>query len=372
MPLSELHLSHLLSRLERDRGELVTLDIADADRWPTVPSRVDVLQIGEMPAPDQVLVRCDLAAMRPAVIRLGWRRMTLVERFRVVRRLERLGYVVDELGGDLVARAPDAGPVPLASVDEIVLYVITYNAPGQLSLWLDSVEAAAPELLQLPRKFLLDNSTDPDTRPAYDALCAPYGFSILRHGNLGISGGRQFCARHFHDLGAFGMVWFEDDMQLASADRPVCRNGFITRVPGLLDRARAIVLKERLDVLKFSFTEFFGDHHLNWAWHSADSRTRRQDFPAGMHRTRIDFTGAEDGVSYAVGEFHYSHWPSLMTRRGNHLLFLRSDEAVHEQEYKARAFRMMRDGQLRSGVLLASPIWHDRSFHYTAEERREY
>lgn len=372
MALTDLQLANYLTRLETLVGPLVTLTLDDADRWPAVPARVDVLTIVDMPSADRLLDRCNLPVMRPSVIRLGWRRLPVVERFRAVRRFERLGYVVDELQGEFVARLPDPQPVVSEVSDEIVLYVISYNAPGQFALWLDSVEAAAPELLRLPKKFLLDNSTRQETRPVYDALGAPYDFTILRHGNLGISGGRRYCAEHFEALRAFGMLWFEDDMQLAPSDMPVCRNGFITRVPGLLERARAIVIKERLDILKLSFTEFFGDHHLNWAWHSADARTRREEFPGGLHRTRIDFTGVDEGVSYAVGEFHYSHWPSLMTRRANQMLFLRSAVAVHEQEYKASAFRLMRDGKLRTGALLASPIWHDRSFHYTAEERREY
>jgi len=366
----ESRLAATLTALDQLGRPVAVFRLDHVDGWLSAPSRVDVLQVGQSSDVSAIVQRCDLATLRPTVVRLNWRHIPLVERFKLVRRLERLGYAVDVLRDEVLGLLP----VPDASSadDDIVLYVITYNAPGQLSLWLDSVEAAAPELLRLPRKFLLDNSTDTTTREAYDALCAPYGFTILRHGNLGISGGRFFCARHFHELpGGFGMVWFEDDMQLAPAEVPVCRNGLSTNVPRLLERARAIVEKERLDYLKLSFTEFFGDHHLNWAWYNVDPETRHREFPDGTFRTRIDYTGVEEGLSYAIGDFHYSNWPVVMTRRGNRQIFLADPDPLHEQRYMARAFTMMRAGALRGGALLASPIWHDRCFHYTAEERRE-
>lgn len=370
MATIEQQLADTLTALEQRGRPPAVLAVNHPDSCPDTPGHIDVLQVGQCNDVSGVLDRCDIATLRPTVVRLSWRHITLAERFRVVRRLERLGYVTGLVRNEIIGLLP----LPEAPADnDIVLYVITYNAPGQLSLWLDSVEAAAPELLQLPRKFLLDNSTNTATQPAYDALVAPYGFTILRHGNLGISGGRHFCARHFDQLpGGFGMVWFEDDMQIADPAVPVCRNGLSSRVPRLLDRARAIVEKEGLDFLKLSFTEFFGDHHLNWAWYNVDHETRQREFPEGTFRTRIDYTGVEDGVSYAIGDFHYSNWPVLMTRRGNRLLFLEHPEPQHEQRYMARAFTLMRAGELRGGALLASPILHDRCFHYTAEERKEH
>jgi hypothetical protein len=367
----ESRLADTLTALEQLGRPVVVFSTDHADGQDALPPHVDVLQVGQSQDISTVVQRCNVEALRPTVVRINWRHSPLPERFKLIRRLERLGYTVEALRHEVIGLLPV--PAPQAVSNDIVLYVITYNAPGQLSLWLDSVEAAAPELLQLPRKFLLDNSTDATTSAAYDALCAPYGFTILRHGNLGISGGRHFCARHFDELpDTFGMVWFEDDMQLAPKDIPVCRNGLSTQVPRLLDRARAIVEKERLDYLKLSFTEFFGDHHLNWAWYNVEADTRHREFPDGTFRTRIEYTGVEDGLSYAVGEFHYSNWPVLMTRRGNREIFLTDSEPLHEQRYMARAFTMMRAGDLRGGALLASPIWHDRCFHYTAEERREF
>ena len=339
--------------------------------------RVDVLQIDACGYEWPIFEQFDLGRFQPSVVRLAWSHVPLNERIQVVRRLERHGYRVASRGGELVALKPRPGKTTVATMPppphgDIVLYAITFNWPEQFERWLMSVEAAAPEMLHLPRKFLLDNSTRPETRDAYDHLAARHGWTILRHGNLGISGGRYYCAKHFHQLDeAWGMLWFEDDMLLAAPASGVCRNGLTTHVPALIDRARAIVVKENLDFLKFSFTEFFGDHHLNWAWYNVPAELRRREFPDGTYRTKIECTGAVDGVSYMIGEVHYSNWPTLMTRRGNAQLFLAKPEPLHEQHYMVDAFTMVRAGQLRAGVLLASPIQHDRIFHYPADERKE-
>lgn len=342
-------------------------------------SRVDILQIDACGYEWSIFRQFDLGRFQPSVVRLAWSHPPVNERIQMVRRLERHGYRVTSLGSELVAlkprpeKAPVATPQAPPTDSDVVLYAITFNWPEQFERWLRSAEVAAPEMLRLPRKFLLDNSTRSDTREAYDQLAARHGWTILRHGNLGISGGRHYCAKHFDQLDeAWGMLWFEDDMLLAAPSAGVCRNGLITHVPALIDRARAIVVKENLDFLKLSFTEFFGDHHLNWAWYNVPEELRRREFPHGTYRTKIEYTGAEDGVSYAVGEVHYSNWPTLMTRRGNAQLFLAKSEPLHEQHYMVDAFTMVRAGQLRAGVLLASPIQHDRVFHYPAAERKEF
>lgn len=338
--------------------------------------RVDLLQIDACGYEWSIFTQFDFARFHPAIVRLGWSHVPINERIQIVRRLERHGYLVNSQGAELIAVTPrpelQAPPLPQGEGD-IVLYAITFNWPEQFERWLLSAEAAAPDLLRLPRKFLLDNSTRTETAPAYDALAARHGWTILRHGNLGISGGRHFCAQHFDQLDdAWGMLWFEDDMLLAPPSSGVCRNGFTTHVPALIDRARAIVVKENLDYLKLSFTEFFGDHHLNWAWYNVPEVVRQREFPDGTYRTRIACSGADEGVSYVVGELHYSNWPTLMTKRGNTQLFLAKPYPLHEQHYMADAFMLMRNGQLRAGALLASPIAHDRVYHYPADERKEF
>jgi hypothetical protein len=73
-----------------------------------------------------------------------------------------------------------------------------------------------------------------------------------------------------------------------------------------------------------------------------------------------------------LGEIYYSNWPMIVSRRGNEILFLQHPEpARYEQTLMAHALELGRQGKLRGGVLLASPINHDRQVHYPAHARKE-
>jgi hypothetical protein len=253
------------------------------------------------------------------------------------------------------------------------LYVLSFNAPAQLAAWFASVERAEPRLLaSATTRVVLDNSTDRDTEPDYAALCARYGFEHVRRGNLGILGGRSWCARHFaSDSAADFMLFFEDDM-LLHTDPGVCRNGFPTVIPEVVAKAVEIIRNEpSIDFLKLSYTEFYGDHTRNWAFYNLPPHRRDELFPDG-NRTSIRLIKSHAGLSYALGEIFYSNWPMLITRRGNDLLFMQDDgSARFEQTLMVRALELARAGQLQGGVLLASPINHDRQVHYPAEVRKE-
>jgi hypothetical protein len=131
------------------------------------------------------------------------------------------------------------------------------------------------------------------------------------------------------------------------------------------------VRREGLDFVKLSFSEFFGDHHLNWAWYKSPAGVRERSFPDGTfhhidHRRR-------GGRLVSGRRVHYSNWPVLMTRRGNTKLFLEDGpHMAHEAIYMARCLELERRGALRAGVLLASPVDHCRRYHYPAEDRREF
>jgi len=267
-------------------------------------------------------------------------------------------------------RVTSAPPMQCAN-GTLALYLQSFNAPDQFARWIAATEAAEPLLLRRSRKVLLNNSTDRTTRGAYDDLAERYGFIQVRQGNLGISGGRMWCARHFDEQTDDDMmVFFEDDMLLQIAPG-VCRNGLPTRVPGFVERAIEILQHEpSLDLLKLSFTEFFGDHRQNWAWYNVSPGDRIALFPHG-NETRIDAIRSHAGLAYAVGEFHYSNWPLLITRRGNRTLFLGETFPLDESHLMVRALTLARARHLLSGVLLASPINHDRQTHYAAAERKE-
>ncbi len=336
----------------------------------------------------RILKQIDLQRFRPRIIRVRRTNLRGAELFLAVRHLNQQGYVIEWFYDELIGLLPPTefaeepvtaeSSAPVAAItpaeERAALYVISYNSPDQFRLWLESVDRANPELLASSARFLLDNSTDPNTRQGYNELCRRYGFTVLRHGNLGITGGRVFCAKHFDALSHLdALYWFEDDMLLHAPDAPPCRNGLRAHVPGLAEVTKKIVRRESLDFLKLSFTEFFGDHHLNWAWYHISPELRERAFPDGTFRTRIQYSGAEGGVSYIVGDVHFDNWPTYMTRRGNALLFLTGEVPVAwEGCYMARGFELQQRGEVRAGALLASPVNHSRTYHYPAEERREF
>ena len=346
--------------------------------------RIDVLHV-ETAQPDWPILRqIDLRRFRPSVVRLRRTKLAAGDLFATVRHFERHGYEVEWFYDEVIGLLPGAADDPAESLRAVrardasagagvALYVISYNSPEQFGLWLKSIERANPEILASAARFLLDNSNDAATRPHYDRLCERHGFTPIRHGNLGITGGRSFCAKHF-DTVADGeaMLWFEDDMLLQPPQAGLCRNGLRAHVPRLAEVARAVVRREALDFVKLSFSELFGDHHLNWAWYNVPGDVRERTFPDGTFRTRIDHSGVEAGVSYLVGEVHYSNWPVLITRRGNATLFLEDGpHTAHEAAYMARCLELERRGALRAGVLLASPVEHSRRYYYPAQDRRE-
>jgi hypothetical protein len=348
---------------------------------------IDVLHVETKRRDWRILKQVDLKRFGPRMIRLRRTNLRGAELFLAVRHLNQQGYLVEWFYDELIGLLPwtefaekpvpeESSPVAAAApVEECAaLYVISYNSPDQFRLLVESIDRANPELLVSAGRFLLDNSTDVETRKGYDRLCERFGFTVLRHGNLGVTGGRVFCAKHFDALSQYdALYWFEDDMLLYAPEAQPCRNGFRAHVPGLAQITKQIVRRESLDFLKLSFTEFFGDHHLNWAWYHISPDLRERSFPDGTFRTRIQYSGAEGGISYIVGDVHFDNWPTYMTRRGNALLFLMDDApAAWEGCYMARAFELQQRVELRAGALLASPVNHNRTYYYPAEERREF
>lgn len=83
-------------------------------------------------------------------------------------------------------------------------------------------------------------------------------------------------------------------------------------------------------------------------------------------------TGTHRGLPYAVGEYHYCNWPLLFNKAGNKKVFLDDKyEHLYEQTWMSQVMTLMREGKIRAGCLLASPINHERRYHYGANIRRE-
>lgn len=263
------------------------------------------------------------------------------------------------------------------SIEELAIYALTFNLPKQFKLFVDSFKSAYPKEFGNIKKYVINNSTDPSVEAEYQALFRDYGFTEFKHNNIGINGGRHFAAEHFANSGHDFMVFFEDDMLLHHHTSTRCKNGLTTHHPNLLDKAIEIVKNENLDYLKLSFSEFYGDNNDNWAWYNVPQSDRDKFFPVrhdgvSEKKVRIDYTGTNRGLSYSVGEYHYCNWPIIFTKAGNKKVFL--DEVYehkYEQTWMSLVLRLMRDGKIKAGCLLASPINHYRKFHYVAGTRRE-
>lgn len=265
------------------------------------------------------------------------------------------------------------------------MYIITFNFPQQLRMLLDSLKAADADFLERPARYLINNSTDRTTDADYKALADAFKLEVIHQGdNIGICGGRQLAAEHFAKTDADYMTFFEDDMLLAPpGNAGTCPLGFRRYVPNLYDVSLQLMHREGYDFLKFSFSEFFGHNAGQWAWTNLPRDVRRihyADYPdpradnihADMPPTVFRHIRNMKGLACVDGEVFYSNWPGWVSREGNQKLFLDVKWAhPNEQTWMSRAFQEIKAGNIRGAVLLASPVAHDRKFHYAKEARKE-
>jgi FkbM family methyltransferase len=265
------------------------------------------------------------------------------------------------------------------------LYILTFNFPEQVMHTIKSMEKT-PEWLQKPHLVLLDNSTREDARIENQKIAQEYNFEyISMSGNTGICGGRQFAAEHFHESDADYMFFFEDDMTVNSVEEEgkLCRNGFRKYIPNLYNLLHKIMLKERFDFLKLTFTEVYFDNDKQCSWYNVPQHIRSRDWP---HYDKLPVSGLDpnvpltnfnnirvmDGVSFIDGEIYYANWPMIVGKEGNQKMFIDTKWGhPYEQTWMSHMYQKTREGELRPAVLLAAPIWHDRIKYYEPEERRE-
>ena len=258
------------------------------------------------------------------------------------------------------------------------LYFLTFNLPKQLEYCLESFSKAHPDVFHNCKKYLINNSTDTATAEDYEKIVIRYDIEEIRFDNIGICGARQFAAQHFEETNFEFMIFLEDDMIFNDTHyRPaLCKSGFATYTDDLFYRCTNIIYENDLDYLKLSFSEFFGDNHKNWSWYNMGEEDRKQ-WLYEIHNnnqiyTKVHYTGTFRSLPYAVGEYHYCNWPIIFTRRGNRRVFLEKlYEHPYEQIWMAETQKRLRSGNVRAGVLLASPLRHDRKHHYNREQRKE-
>jgi hypothetical protein len=265
------------------------------------------------------------------------------------------------------------------------LYILTFNFPEQLLHTINSMKKT-PEWLKKPHKVLLDNSTDENARVEYEKIAKEYDFEyIWLEGNKGICGGRQVAAEHFEESDADFYFFFEDDMTSnpPELDGKTCRNGLRKYVHGLYDKLHRIIIKEKYDYLKLSFTEVYWDNDIQTSWYNVPQDVREKYWPdysslpttgrdPNAPRTKFNKVGNVEGLAYLDGEVTYTNWPMIMSREGNRKVFIETKwNHPFEQTWMSHVFQKQKESYITAGVLLASPIWHDRIKYYKPEERRE-
>jgi hypothetical protein len=264
------------------------------------------------------------------------------------------------------------------------LYVLTFNFPDQLRMLMSFFERS-PEWLTEPRKILIDNSTKKKAIKANKKIAKEYGFEYIgSKKNLGINGGRQKAAEHFHKSNADYMFFFEDDMTLnTSEETGFCRNGFRKYIPNLYNRIHKVIKREEYDFVKLSFTEVFMDNNIQCSWYNVPQHIREEFWPdynklpvTGLDPnaplTKFNNIKVYDELSYADGEIYYCNWPMIVSKEGNRKMFIETTWAhPFEQTYMSHIYQLTKKGKIKPAVLLLSPITHERQHHYKPDERRE-
>ena len=296
-----------------------------------------------------------------------------------------LGPFFENLKNDtLIAKQENKGDIKINKLNKnnVALYVLTFNSPKQFETLCKSFEIYDRNFLDIPKKYLLNNSTNRSTDILYNELCEKYGFVEIKKDNIGICGGRQFIAEHA-DKNEFDYhFFFEDDMFFYVGDEEFCRNGFRRKIKDFFNIMMDIIWTENFDYLKWNFSEFFGDNTKQWAWHNIPASVRQELFPKNPIKIDNDVNLAPflnfkniksyRGLPYATGEIYYCNWPQVVSKDGNKKLFLDTTwEHPYEQTWMSHMYQETIKGNMNMGILLATPTEHDRFEHYDGKDRRE-
>lgn len=294
-----------------------------------------------------------------------------------------LNTIFEALKNDSIVVERPVGPknTKVPTLDELKIYVLTFNSCAQLELLLQNFTVTYPELIAIKDKVLINNSTDRGYDECYKEIADRYGFTIQNFDNIGICGARQWVAEDFERSDKSYYIFFEDDM-LFNVDATYCKNGFGTRTKDLFNKSLKILEKEELDYLKISFSEFFGGNNQQWAYCNVPQQVRldnfgdlKLQFPRDYDKipgTVTSYIGSFEGLPYAVGEFYYCNWPLIFSKQGNRKVFLDTKWGhPYEQTWMSYVFQEQRKKNIKAGCLLFSPIAHNRVYFYKAQDRRE-
>tara|TARA_R110000803_G_scaffold174368_2_gene236987 strand:- start:720 stop:2396 length:1677 start_codon:yes stop_codon:yes gene_type:complete len=316
---------------------------------------------------------------------MGYRYSDLIDSFEIESN-GLIGKFFEDLKDDKLVPKNE---LPISTIDdnlevnEIGLYVITFNSPNQVKTLIDSMNQYDKDFVEKPQWILLDNSTDLSTTPEYKKLCEEHNIVHIKKDNLGICGGRQWVAEDAEKRGYDYYFFFEDDMFFYPKEGSVDKNGFNRYVKGLYSKSLKIARKNGFDFLKLSFTEFYGDNINQWAWYNVPQDFREIHWPekptlpvqgldTNAPKTKFTKIDSLEGVVYAQGEIYYCNWPQVVSKLGNKKMFLTIKWArPYEQTWMSYMFQETIKGNINPGILLLTPTEHDRFDHYDGKLRKE-
>jgi FkbM family methyltransferase len=262
------------------------------------------------------------------------------------------------------------------------LYVVTYNSPAQFRKLCENWSSVDRWFADC-NKVVLNNSIDRNTDKEYAEIFNLYGFTEHKKDNIGICGGRQWVAEHFESTNGDYYIFLEDDMYIHDKWQGCCRSGFTTFVDGLYTKCYNIMERHKYDFLKLCFSEFFGDNRTQWSWYNVPQEVRETLWPEKKYLpvsgldpnaplVKYNNIHNEDGLAYVDGEIYYCNWPQIVSKAGNKKMFL-TDKWAHpfEQTWMSYIHQQIIKNDIKSAILLATPIYHDRFDHYNGDERRE-
>ena len=267
--------------------------------------------------------------------------------------------------------------------NKVGLYVLTFNSPKQFQTLIQSMLEYDKDFILKTTKFLLDNSTDESTFDSYSKLCEEHGFEHIKKDNLGICGGRQWIAEHFEDTNLDYYIFSEDDMFFQNKPLETCRNGFNRFSPNLYSNTLQVIKKENFDFIKFNYSEFYGDNGTQWSWYNVPQSVREEFWPEknklpvqgldpNSPKTKFNNIKTHNGLPYVDGEIYYCNWTQLISRVGNKKMFLNTTWArPFENTWMSHMYQLTKKGELNGGLLLLTPVEHERFDHYAGNLRKE-
>lgn len=277
--------------------------------------------------------------------------------------------------------------LPQPKQHPLAWYFLVYNTPRQLEYTVNKWKAAYPHEFNSVKKYVINNSNDANVDADYQTLFKEYDMEEFKFDNIGIMGGRLFAAEHFDKSDHDYYMFIEEDMGVyeRGKDAASCETGFTTHHEGLFDKALHVMEDENLDVLRLTFSEFFGTSMISWTYVNFPQNWKdkvyppAQDFIWGksyaanvLNKPKIDYIGVYKNLPYAIGDFHVSNWPIILNKKSNKLIYLDTKWAhPYEATTMSHAGMLRYDGKIKVGCLLASPILHNRMYHYDGSRRRE-